>query len=500
MNDPLITVVMIDSRSDAHPDWVQTAINSVKRQVYPVKLIVVNNVGRKHTIGKCWNDAVKQVDTPWVLFLGDDDWITPDYCQMLSNYARRDDLKHAVCVTTHMTVFRDYADGERYKELPRPCTGMWRREYLLQYPFNEKLPKGIDREYFEEAEKRGDTRILIHYHAGYHYRQHDDYSCAGKIQLKTSSGDIYVNSRYPLHTTPIVERLKKHYDVVIDNHPFDPQAAEGARVIWCDWGNEEAAKISRYETPARKVLRIHAYEAYTSMLHYIDLNAFDKVIFVADHIRDYCQAVLKRRIENAVVIPNGVDLKGFRPPRGKRRNHRIAYAGELSRKKGSQLLLFMAEHFPEYAFHVAGKFVEPDFAQYWHARAPENVILEPYSYDLNKFFEDKTYFLLTSPREGCNVTTLQAMAAGLKPLVYDHVGASDIFGPYVFRDLPEFSMLLDEVDHREYRAYVEANYSIEKIFEQYKSIFDELANGYQPDRDQDASQDAHSRALSSAIG
>ena len=497
---PIITVVMIDSRSDLHPDWVQTAIASVKRQVTPVEFIIVKNIGREKTIGKCWNEAVKEVKTPWTLFLGDDDWISPTYCAELAYYTTRKDVQHAVSFTTHMIVHREYDDGPRRTYLPRPCTGMWRTDYLLKHPFNEDLPKGIDREYIEEVEKRGDTKILIDHCIGYYYRQHDDYSCAGKIQLKTEQGDVYVNTMYPLHTTPYVERLKKSYKTVVDSHPFEPHAARDAKVIWCDWGNENAVKIANFDTTARKVLRIHAYEVFGSMLHYINMNAYDKVIFVAKHIKEYAEKVLNRTIDNAVVIPNGVDTEAFTIAPEKHKNRKIAYAGELSRKKGVQLMLFLAEHFPEYEFCVAGKFPEPDIAEYFYQQAPDNVVLEPYSYDLNKFFEDKTYFLLTSPREGCNVTTLQAMSAGLKPLVYDHIGSREIFGDHVFRNIAEFEDLLKEpFDPEAIRDEVLVSHDMNVIYSNYKAIFDELMNGNYPNRNQNAVEDADQSRRSSAI-
>jgi len=476
----LITVVMIDSRSDQHPDWVQTAINSVKKQTYPVKMLVVDNIGRKKTIGQCWNEAVKHVNTPWTFFLGDDDWISPDLCGLFAYYIQRPDLQQAVSFTTNMTVYREEGQETRTKELPRPHTGCWKTEYLRKYPFNEKLQKGIDREYIEEVEKRGDTKILIHYHAGYHYRQHDDYSCAGKISLKPQSGEIYVNSRYPIHVSAITERLKKHYSITLDNHPFDPLSTSGAKLWFCDWGNENAVAMGNFETNVPKILRVHAYEVFTQLLHHIPFDRYDRVIFVAEHIKEYAERQLNRKLEHAVVIPNGVDLNAFYPPADKERNNKIAYAGELSRKKGLQLMLFIAEHFPEYDFHVAGKFNEPDMAEYFMQRKPDNVFLEPYSYDLNEFFKDKTYFLLTSPREGCNVTALQAMAAGLHPLVYHHIGASDLLkeiSPFCTIEQLNTRLRTMYVSPGYCREIVEHYYNIETIFPQYLEIIEDLLDG-----------------------
>ena len=69
----MISVVMIDSRSDKHPDWVQVAVQSIERQNVEVELVVVNNIGRKRTIGECFNLGVEDATGEYCFFIGDDD-------------------------------------------------------------------------------------------------------------------------------------------------------------------------------------------------------------------------------------------------------------------------------------------------------------------------------------------------------------------------------------------------------------------------------------------
>ena len=80
---PVLSFVVIDSRSDEHPDWVSDSVRSVQTQNIPIELKIVNNVGRKHTIGKCWNAGVKSATCDWVVFLGDDDFVSHDYAKVL---------------------------------------------------------------------------------------------------------------------------------------------------------------------------------------------------------------------------------------------------------------------------------------------------------------------------------------------------------------------------------------------------------------------------------
>lgn len=467
-----ITVVMIDSRSKKHPEMVRMAIGSIQKQYYPVKMIVVDNTELKHTIGACWNAAVKECKTDWILFLGDDDWASRDLCYCLHKFA--EEHPNLDAITTGMTFYNP--SGLEIKT-SQQNTGMWKREYLLKYPFNEKLKKGIDREYVEEASKRNVKVGHLVYHNGIFVRIHDnDEHLTKRPGVVNPPKDIYFNSRYPTFIKPVVERLKyQGFDVALDNHDFDERWISQCKTIWCDWADNNAYFISKLNTKARRILRLHAFEAFAPQIHYIDFDAFDTIIFVAEHIKDYVEKQLSRKLDQAVVIPNGVDLKEFNIPKGKEYNHRIAYAGDLSRKKGLQLLFIVAEHFPEYQFHVAGKFSEPDMPEYFNQRKPYNVYLEPYSYDLNEFFKDKTYFLLTSPREGCNVTTLQAMAAGLYPLVYHHVGAEQIYPHYsIWKSLKKLESILAyhakmPQDHRD---FVSETYDFENMYLKFKEIID----------------------------
>jgi len=458
----MISVVVVDSRGDRHPDWVQTCLDSVKSQPLDIDLIVINNRARKKTIGQCFNEAVRKAKGEWVFFLGDDDYISKDYLSTLTSYVEDLADRRTQCITTYMMALDDKTGY--CAPLQRPCTGMWRREYLLKYPFNEKLKSGVDREYLEEAVKRGDNAVVIPHHYGYYYRKHDDYSCAGKIKF-TDKGDIYILAKYSSFIAPIAQRLQQQHSVFLTLDRFDARVADQAKIIWCEWADENAILASKYKCKAKKILRIHAYEVYDKYIDYIDLRAFDKILFVADHIKRYAEDKFGK-LENAVVIPNGVELNKYKIVKHNR-NKDIAWAGYISRKKGVQLLLFLAAHLPDYRFHVAGKFQEADIAQFFQTKKPDNVILYPWQYNLDKFFEGKSYILNTSAREGCPVTVLEGMAAGLKPLVYDWIGANEIYDKrWIWRTLDDVKRILAvEWQPETYREWVKTNHNFEDIYE-----------------------------------
>jgi len=452
----MISVIIIDSRSDVHPDWVQTAIRSIKGQTVEVELIVIDNIGRGKTIGQCWNEGVSKATNDYVAFLGDDDWYSGDLCiTLIQQILRHPEYQR---YSTFMTAFDEKT--KLYSPIQREWTGCYTKQYLLDNPFNGKLKSGVDREHLQEFIKQGNLSFNIPYHFGYYYRKHNDYSCAGKITFGIEISPVYILcSGGRSFIDPILPIFGKKYFV---GSNFNPLIADQAELIWVEWANQNAIEVGNYGCKAKKILRLHSYEAFSQSIFYIPFDKYDKVIFIAEHIKKFVESKVGE-IPNAVVIPVGIDINGF-DPSCKIRNNKIAYAGEISRKKGIGELFLIAKELPEYEFYIAGKFKEDDVAWWFNEKQPKNVFIEPYSYDLPKFFEDKTYILNTSLREGNPITVLEGMAHGLKPLISDWVGADEIYGKYVYKNLDDFRNLLNDYNPFEYKEFAK-QYDIKKTIE-----------------------------------
>lgn len=456
---------MINSRSTRHKDWVDMAIKSIKNQFYPVEFIIVNNTDRKHTIGECWNKGVKQATKDWCLFVGDDDFFARDFTLTFAVWADLLKDKNPTAISCNMTALGE----EAQRLLHRPFTGMWKKEYLLRHPFDETLTRGVDREYTNEALKRNKVFLTIPHYYGYYYRQHDEKTCR-IVDTTTKSKEIYMQATYANFILPVHERLvEEGYDAHLEAMPFTPSLAKDSKVLWCDWGDKNAIEIGDFETDAKKILRIHSYEVYRPTLHYIPFKKYDKVIFVADHVKEYAESKVGT-IENSIVIPNGVDVEKFNFTK-KEKNNKIAYLGQISRKKGIPLIIFLAESLPDYEFHLAGDLIDEDIFYLIQTKNLPNLFLYRKQYDVKKYYEDKTYVLNASPREGNPLAVLEGMACGLKPLVYDWVGADRIY-PYTWKTLSEFTKLLDEVNPQEYRDWVVEKFNAEKQYQDIKEIID----------------------------
>ena len=464
--NPLITVLVIDSRSDKHPEWVQNCLRSIKAQTYDnIELIVENNIGRKRTIGKCWNDGIKKAKGDYVLFIGDDDWIART---CVAEMAAHIDPRWKR-VTTKLMMYHD--DTGIVVPIQQETTGMWRKDYLIEHPFNEKLTMGVDREYNQEYIKAGELACIVPYYHGHYYRKHSDYSaCVGGMTI-TGDVDCYILAGGGRSfIDPIGEEIRKKMPIHIGS-AFHPEMADKAKIIWAEWGGKVATEIADYECNAKKILRIHSYEAYGETIKHIKFEKFDTVIFVAEHVKEYVERKYGK-IPNAVVIPNGIQVDKFKYKK-KVKNNKIAYAGQLSRKKGIGELFLIANSLPEYEFHCAGQFTEDDVCEYFHKKKPDNVFLHPFQYDLNKFFEDKTYIINTSVREGSPVGVLEGMAAGLKPLIMNWIGAKEIYGEYVYKNLDELQLLLyGSYRPEEYRKFVEDNYSFKDIYKEIEKVLE----------------------------
>lgn len=177
---PSISVVIVDSRSHTHPEWVQKAIDSVKGQTLDdIELIVLDNKDRLFTIGRMYNQGLQNATADWVYFLGDDDYVSCDYFATLKVFIERYINEDTVIASTYSTFFDD---DKKEKALKTKCPmGAYKREYFLEHPFHEYLIKYIDVNAVEEAGKDGKNMATCPWHFGYYYRQHSDNISSRKI-------------------------------------------------------------------------------------------------------------------------------------------------------------------------------------------------------------------------------------------------------------------------------------------------------------------------------
>ena len=479
---PLVSIVIINSRGG---EMFDEALQSVRNLFYPkMEIIVEENLQRTRTIGKCWNDAVKDSKGEYVLFVGDDDRVSQDYLISLILYAKtankHDTTNSIVAYTTYCTAFsHEYQAG-----MQKTPTGMWKRDYLIENPFDETLLRHVDSEYYERSRNNNKMIVTIPHQFGYYYRQHNDKVSGnqvaqieeGKLTLNRKvDGGIYMVARYISFIKPLENELSKNYKILLAL-AFSEEQARDSKLMWSDWADDNAVKMSWFKTDIPKILRVRSYETYEQWMEQINWDAFEYILFTVKHVQDFVEARLGIKFgERARIIPNGVNLDKFLLPEGKVKNNKIAWTGFLANKKGVQLLLFVARHLPEYEFHIAGTFQEKDVERLFYETKPDNVFYHGYQADMNQFYSDKTYVLNTSPREGNPNSVMEGMACGLKPLIYRWIGAESIYGEMTWDTLDELEALLEtDVEPERYRLFIRENYDFRKSIEKIKYLIDKL--------------------------
>lgn len=471
---PSVTAVVINSRGG---HLFQECMASLQKQIYPgrFEIRVVENLKRNRSIGKCWNDAVKECDTDLCVFIGDDDTVNADYIFVLVATLKQaeSEINRIGNISTFCTLF----DNERESYDNRTPTGMFKRELLLEHPFDESLKRLVDREYLDRIGKMNYANIINNFYYGYRYRQHEG-KTSGKYILSHPTDkidtDIYISYFNNHFIDPIVDEFKQRYDWKIKRSAeFSSPFAMTAKVVWAEFALENAQALALMDIPGKKIVRVHAFEVFDKYLNEVKFDKFDHVIFVSEYIKDFVERNIGK-LRNAIVIPNGVQMDKFTIPEGKEQNNNIAYAGYLANKKGAHVLIMLANEFPDFEFHVVGEFQQRDLVDLFDRKKPDNMYLYPWTRDLNSFFADKTYILNCSARESQSMAVMEGMAAGLKPLVYDWAGASDLYPEeYIWRNMTEFYEILDNgVDPEKYRKYIKNNYSFEIMVRRIKNILE----------------------------
>jgi len=184
MNFNKLSIGVVNSRNN---EFVEECRYSIDRQWYLpdyTEYLEVENFNKEHTIGACYNEIVKLAKMDWVLFVGDDDMISRTYLfnlnAFLESFKERDKMKDVVCITTNIILY----SPDKMVSIDAVPQGMWNRKFLLENPFDEKLPRYVDSEMFERIEDMGKLIIHDQTNAGYYYRQHDNNISGNKFERK----------------------------------------------------------------------------------------------------------------------------------------------------------------------------------------------------------------------------------------------------------------------------------------------------------------------------
>ncbi|MCY6482757.1 glycosyltransferase [Clostridium aestuarii] len=275
----------------------------------------------------------------------------------------------------------------------------------------------------------------------------------------------------------IINALSEKYDtkkVIVKYYNQIDEGMKWADVCWFEWCDALIIYGSKLEIAKEKkiICRIHSYEAFTNNISQVNWDTVDKIIFVAEHIRNNVLSKVKVEKEKTIVISNGVDLDKY-DYKEREKGFNIAFIGYIDFKKGPMLLfhVFKAifDRDNRYKLYIAGRFNEERYVLYFQQMAKEmgledNVIFDGWQDNIDKWLEDKNYILCTSVLESQNMSVMQAASKGIKPIVHNFVGAKTIYPQeYVWNTIDEAVKMIssDEYNSKEYRDFITKRYSLD---------------------------------------
>ena len=307
-------------------------------------------------------------------------------------------------------------------------------------------------------------------------------------------------------TPTIAKELSDKYNVVIEKH-FKPALAWWADTVWFEWGDHnliEATRLIHYDQ--KIIVRVHGYEVYIDLMKKVNWNVVDQLIFVSDHTRDIFLERYPEAVQTGLsitVIPNGVEMSKFH---FKKREHgkTFAYAGNLNSQKNPTMLIEMLRRLPsDYKLRIVGDWQELREKYHFEYKAkqmglkrlrlgrrpdgdksqPESygtafiddsfvegdlstarILIENWTGDMDSWLEDKNYMISTSLSESFSYVVAEAMAKGIKPIIFDRLGVSEIWGSkFSFKTIDEaVEMILpdSEYDSKSYKKLVKERYAL----------------------------------------
>lgn len=291
----------------------------------------------------------------------------------------------------------------------------------------------------------------------------------------------------------IVNKLSEYYDIkkitvsMLHMEKLE-EWMKWADICWFEWCDDILVYAGKLNIAKEKkiICRLHSYEAFTNYPARVNWNCVDRLIFISESIRKYTVKTFGIDEKITTVIPNGVDLSHFNF-KNRSSGFNVAYVGYINYKKGPMLLLQVFKALYDcdnrYNFYIAGQFQDPRYSLYFKQMVAEMGLEKNYNFEgwqtnLDKWLEDKNYILCTSVLESQNMSVMQAMAKGIKPIMHNFAGASEIYPrKYLWNTVNEAVLKISDAEYNsnEYRNFVIDNYSLNMQLKSIISLLEDIS-------------------------
>jgi glycosyltransferase involved in cell wall biosynthesis len=273
---------------------------------------------------------------------------------------------------------------------------------------------------------------------------------------------------------PIIDRLalEGHECQLYNNWTID----ETADVYWFDFCDNNlivATRENKEELKKKKVIaRLHAIEYYMGFHNQIDWSCVDHLIFVSEHMKKMCNV---QGVEQHV-IGNGIDLDKLKF-KERQKGFVLGYAGNIVPTKGILIMFHYLRELLNYDHRYTLKMVglsrfhgrEGEYYEHYKKGLPITESGEVSNID--EWLDGIDYLWQPSLCESFSLIVGEAMAKGIKPLINNYYGSTQVW-PHtlVYKDFTEFYKLVrGPYESNKYREYV-SRYSMDSEMEKINAI------------------------------
>jgi hypothetical protein len=263
--------------------------------------------------------------------------------------------------------------------------------------------------------------------------------------------------------------------VTVSDRPHPETNPDVMMFMWADPPTRHFIKTQKKK--CKYVVFVRRYELFSYDLTSFPWDKVDETVMVNDVLAKHFEETTGKQPH---VVYNGVTPKDWT---FKKRKHgkNIAWVGFVNLKKNLQLAIQIMDRLPrDYHLHIAGEIQDTSVMLFLREMAIKRDISKITFYGhvrkMNAWLEDKNYLLSTAISEGCPNNVIEAMAKGIKPVVYGWPGAECQFGENVFTTVEQAVRMLhktSEYKSKEYRKTVEntfGRYNFEKVKELVEAI------------------------------
>ena len=241
------------------------------------------------------------------------------------------------------------------------------------------------------------------------------------------------------------------WETLRDHDPEESaRLAHWADVVFCEWAGPVAVWYSRHvPVKCRLLVRLHGFELRAPWLREINSEAVDAFIFVSEEYRIAAIQALRLDPEKTAVIPNVVNVHDLARPKLAGSQFHVGMLGFVGFNKRPDRALDLIERLvasdERYMLHIRGR--HPwDYGHEWRkssqrqnylefysriardARLRQHVVFDEFGPDVASWFRRIGWVVSPSHHESFHLAVAEGMASGAVPVIWDRVGAREIFG------------------------------------------------------------------------